>query len=272
MDRFIPRGRADLVEEFTLRYPFEVIYRQLRLPDSDVRTFQRLAIAQTDYAHTDKAVEASVKLGAYFRDLIAERRERPGDDLVSLLATTEVNGQYLPEEVLVSFFRQLMNAGGDTTYRGTSVLLAALLQNPDQLAALRADRSLIPLAIEEALRWDGPVSVQTRLAVVDTELNGVPIPAGSTLDLLTGWANRDPAVYPDPNRFDILRERKPHFAFARGVHMCLGQHLARVEMTRALNALLDRLPNLRTDLDYPPPQILGGYMRVPRHLHVRFGA
>jgi cytochrome P450 len=270
--RFLPRGRADLIGEFTLRYPFEIIYRQLALPASEVRTFQRLAIAQTDYMHPAYAREASARLGEYFQALIAERRAHPGEDLVSLLALTEAEGDYLPEDVLVCFLRQLMNAGGDTTYRGTSVLLTALLENPDQLEAVRRDRDLIPQAIEEALRWDGPVSVQDRLAMADTELGGVAIPAGAVLEVLTGAVNRDPAVYPDPDRFDIFRPKAPHLAFARGAHMCVGQHLARLEMTRALNALLDRLPNLRFDPDFPRPHLRGATMRVPPRLQVRFDA
>lgn len=271
MDAFLPRGHADLIEEFTIRYPFEVIYRQLDLPDSEVRKFQRLAIGQTDYVHGDKAIEAARKLGDYFVALIEERRRMPGDDLVSLLANTEVDGDYLPEIVLISFLRQLMNAAGDTTYRGTSVLLTALLENPDQFEALRADRALIPAAIEEALRWDGPVLVQTRMASVDTELGGVTIPAGSILDVVAGAANRDPALFARPDKFDISRERKPHFSFSRGPHICVGQHLARVEMTRALHAVLDHMPGLRFDPDRPKPEVRGSMMRVPKHLFVRFG-
>ncbi|SCW62005.1 Cytochrome P450 [Sphingobium faniae] len=271
MDRFVSTGRADLIEQFTLLYPFEVIYRQLQLPEADVGTFQRLAIGQTDYMHADKAQEASRKLGAYFTALVEERRRNPGADLVSLLANTEVDGDYLPELVLISFLRQLMNAAGDTTYRGTSILLTALLENPDQFDAIRADRKLIPVAIEEALRWDGPVAVQLRMAKEDVVLGGVEIPAGSLLDVVAGAANRDPAIFPDPDRFDIFRERKAHFSFSRGPHICVGQHLARVEMTRALHAVMDNLPNLRFDPDKPRPEIRGSMMRVPRHLYVRFG-
>lgn len=270
IDQFLPRGEADLIEEFTLRYPFEVIYRQLGLPERDVRTFQRLAIALTDYVNSDKAFEARDKLGDYFRELIEHRRANPGPDLISLLARTEVDGEYLPEDVFISFLRQLMNAGGDTTYRSTSVLLTALLQNPDQMEAVRADRSLVGSAIEEALRWDGPVLVQLRMAEVDTELGGVRLPAGTLLDVVAGAANRDPAVFEDPDRFDIFRSRKPHFSFARGPHICIGQHLARAEMTHAINAMLDRLHNLRFDPDREPTQVLGSMMRVPRHLYVRF--
>ena len=272
MDKFVDRGHADLVEEFTLRYPFEVIYRQLDLPQADVDTFQRLALGQTDYANIDKAMEAGDKLGEYFIGLVEERRARPGDDLVSLLANTEVDGEYLPELVLISFLRQLMNAAGDTTYRGTSILLAALLRNPDQLEAIRQDRRLIAQAIEEALRWDGPVLVQSRMAKVDTELGGKTIPAGSLLDVVAGAANRDPAVFPAPDKFDIFRKREPHYSFSRGPHLCVGQHLAKVEMTRAMHAVLDHLPNLRFDPDKPEAEIRGSMMRAPKHLFVRFGA
>lgn len=272
MDQFTHRGKADLVQEFTHHYPFHIIYRQLALPPEDVKVFHKLAIAQTvvsyDVAH---GTEASRKLGVYFKALLDERRQHPGDDLVSLLAQAEVDGDVLPEEILVSFLRQLVNAGGDTTYRATSILLTGLLTNPEQLAAVRADRSLVPQAIEEALRWDGPVLIATRTPTVDVELGGVQIPAGACLSVASGSANRDPKRFADPDRFDIFRERKHrHFSFAFGPHVCIGQHLARVEMTRALNAILDRLPNLRLDPDMPPPRVQGTMMRVPKHLHVVF--
>jgi cytochrome P450 len=260
------------VQEFTHHYPFQVIYRQLNLPQQDVKVFHKLAIAQTvtmfDVAH---GTEASRKLGVYFKALLDERRRNPGDDLVSMLAQAEVDGEYLPEEILVSFLRQLVNAGGDTTYRGTSVLLTGLLTNPDQLAAVRQDRSLIPQAIEEALRWDGPVLIASRNPSVDTELCGVKLPAGACLSVASGSANRDPSRFENPDQFNIFRDRKHrHFSFAFGPHVCIGQHLARVEMTRAVNAILDRLPNVRLDPDMPPPQVQGTMMRVPKHIHVRF--
>jgi len=272
MDQFAGRGKADLVQEFTHHYPFHIIYRQLGLPAEDVKTFHKLAIAQTvvmyDVPH---GTEASRKLGAYFRNLLEERRRQPGDDLVSLLALAEVEGDRLPEEILISFLRQLVNAGGDTTYRATSVLLTGLLTNPGQLEAVRKDRSLIPQAIEEALRWDGPVLIATRTPTVDVELCGVRIPAGTCLSVASGSANRDPSRFEEPDRFDIFRKKQRNFGFAFGPHVCIGQHLARVEMTRALNSILDRLPNIRLDPALPPPVVQGTMMRVPKHIHVCFG-
>ena len=272
MDKFIAGGKADLIQQFTLHYPFGVIYRQLNLPPGEGKLFHKLAVAQTlvsfDYKNGS---EANRNLGDYFPQLIAERRANPGNDLVSLLAHAEVDGEYLPEDMLVSFFRQLVNAAGDTTYRGTSVLLTKLLQNPDQLDALRRDRSLLPNAIEEALRFDGPVIEQARWAAKETEVAGVKIPADSIVHVMAGAANRDPAMFENPDRFNIRRPNSNrHFSFSGGPHICIGQHLARVEMTRATNAILDRLPNLRLDPDMPPPSIRGAMMRVPHNLYVRF--
>jgi cytochrome P450 len=273
MAGFEKRGTADLVQELTFHYPFQIVYRQLGLPAAEVGTFHKLAMAQilvsVDVAH---GTEASRKLGTYFDALIEERRRNPGPDLVSVLAQAEVEGERLPQDVLISFLRQLVNAGGDTTYRGTSVLLTGLLSNPDQLEAVRQNRALVPQAIEEALRWDGPVLIQTRMALRDVELGGVKIPQGAFLDVAAGAANRDPQRFPDPDTFNIFRKPEHrHFAFAFGPHVCIGQHLARVEMTRALNAVLDRLPAVRLDPDQPRPQIQGIMMRVPKHIFVRFG-
>lgn len=271
MESFVHRGTADLLAEFTIRYPFEVIYKQLDLPAEDIAAFQRIAVAQTDWAHADIAIEAGRRLGLYFKELLDKRRANPGDDLVSQLASTRLEtGDPVPEEVLLSFLRQLMNAAGDTTYRGTSVLMVGLLSNPDQLEAIRTDRTLIGQAIEEALRWDGPVTAHLRMAMRDTELGGVRIPKGAMVDLVAGAANRDPAIFENPDRFDIFRKRVPNFAFARGPHICVGQHLARVEMTRALHAILDNLRHLRLDPDKPGPEIRGAIMRVPHHIHVKF--
>jgi cytochrome P450 len=202
--------------------------------------------------------------------MIAERRRKPGDDLVSLLVQAEVDGERIPDEVIISFFRQLINAAGDTTYRGTGAMMTGLLRNPDQLEQVRNDRRLVTQTIEEALRWDGPVTIHNREAARDVTLAGVHIPKGANVNVCIWAANHDPKVFPDPMKFDIHRKRERHFAFGYGNHMCLGQHLARLEMTRALNALLDRLPNLRLNPAKPQPRMIGVYMRTPRDINVLF--
>jgi len=274
VSKFAERGTADLVTEFTSLYPFYIIYRQLGLPVDDRKVFHKLAVALTiTSTNVEKAAEAGAKLGAYYEALTELRYAKPGNDLVSLLCKIEVEGDRIPKEILVSFLRQLINAAGDTTFRATSNLLAALLTHPEQLAAVRRDRSLIPQAIEELMRWECIVMTGFRQTTQDTVLGGVHIPAGAAVEAVNGSANRDPSRYTDPDKFDIFR--KPgarHMGFAYGPHVCIGQHLARLEMTRALNSLLDRLPNLRLDPDKPPPQIVGYTMRHPEHIHVRFDA
>ncbi|MBV9995769.1 MAG: cytochrome P450 [Caulobacteraceae bacterium] len=271
---FSGRGEADLIEEFTHHYPFQVIYRQLRLQPEQAPIFHRLAIAQLlGSIGAPEGPEASKKLGAFFEALIEARRADPEDDLVSHLATVEADGGRLPNDVLISFLRQLMNAGGDTTYRGTSVLLTGLLTHPDQFAAVAADRSLAPQAIDEALRWEGPVTSTWRYVSEDAEVAGTRIAKGAILNVVLGSANRDPAKFENPDAFNIFRERSiRHLAFASGPHVCIGQHLARVEMTRALNGLIDRLPNLRLHGSKPGPDIRGHQLRVPKHLFVEFDA
>jgi cytochrome P450 len=272
IDGFVDRGRAELVTDFALPFPFEIIYRQLNLPPGDTAVFHKMAVAMlAGRGDLHKyAMEASRRLGVYFKDLIAERRKNPGDDLISALVAAEVDGDYIPEDIMIAFLRQLLSAGGDTTYRGTGSMMVGLLQNPDQLERVRADRSLVAQTVEEALRWETPTLMAVRSATCDTELAGVQIPKDSVLTIMTAIANRDPARHRNPDAFDIYRPRERHLAFSYGSHVCLGQHLARLEMSRALNALLDRLPNLRLDPEMPPPRISGINFRTPRDVHVLF--
>jgi cytochrome P450 len=262
------RGAAELVDEFARPYPFHVIYRLLALPAEDIEIFYRLTVAQIG---SPFAAEASAKLGRYFAGLLDARRTNPGNDLISVVASLLDDEDALPEDVAISFLLQLMSAGGETTFRTTSVLLFGLLTDPDQLDAVRRDHELIPQAVEEALRWDGPVIRGTRSTTCDTVVDGVPIPANSVVHAAYGAANRDPAVFAEPDRFDVLRERHRHFGFAFGAHNCLGQQLARLEMACALDVFLDRLPNVRLDPASPPPRLRGANMRTPRQLHVVYG-
>ena len=273
IDRFADRGRAELVREFTFPYPTQIIAGLLGLPREDYPQFQRWSISLLSFTvNRERGIAASEALRDYFAPILAARRQEPRDDLISSLARAEIDGERLSDEEIYSFLRLLLPAGVETTYRSTGNLLFGLLSNPEQLDAIRSDRSLIPQAIEEAVRWEAPLLVITRVAARDTELAGVPIPAGSSVMPMLGAANRDEERYPDPDRFDIFRAPKPHISFGHGVHVCLGMHLARLEMSVALNLLLDRLPDLRLDPECDDPHIRGGVFRSPTSLPVRFGA
>jgi cytochrome P450 len=272
IDKFVARGRAELVREFTFPYPTKVIAGLLGLPGDDYQQFQRWSIAILSiHSHRDRAIAASQELRDYLAGVLADRRRDPRNDLISDLARAELDGERLSNEEIFSFLRLLLPAGVETTYRSTGNLLFLLLADPGQLDAVRTDRTLIPQAIEESLRIEPPLPSITRLATRDTELSGVTIPAGSTIMPMLGSANRDETRYPDPDRFDIFRSSTPHIAFGHGHHVCLGMHLARLEMRTALSLLLDRLPNLRLDPDVDDPHIHGQVFRSPTSVPVLFG-
>jgi cytochrome P450 len=269
---FESRGRADLVGDLARHFPFQFICDLMDLPAEDRPTFHKLAAGQTcvmfDRAH---GIEASQKLGRYLDALIIERRAlRSDSDFVSLLANAQIEGERLPDDVLLGFLRQLMNAGGDTSYHGFSNILAALFSSPEQLAAIRANRALIAPAIEEGLRWGAPITSIDRLTAADVELAGVSIPRNSLIRVCIAAANRDESVWPDPDKFDISREQKRALPFGYGAHVCIGQHLARMELQMALNVLLDRLPNVRLDPDESPPVIHGLTFRGADAVHVKW--
>jgi cytochrome P450 len=273
VDDFAERGGADLVQQFALPFPFQFIMDLMGMDLEQRPTFHKLALAQVcvtfDHFH---GTEASRLLGEFLGELVEQRRAQKSDtDFVSLIANAELDGERLPQDIVVSFFRQLMNAGGDTSYHGFSNMLTALMTHPEQLQLLRRDRALIPRAIEEALRWNGPLCAINRGVAHDMEVAGVRIPQGAYLHVCIGDANRDESVFPDPGAFDITRPPQRQTAFGFGPHICIGQHLARMELVMATNTLLDRLPALRLDPDMPPPEIRGLTLRGAEHVHVCFG-
>lgn len=272
IDGFVSRGRADLVRELTFPFPVEVIAGMIGVPEDQHATFHRLAIELISVSiDFDRGMAASKALGELFQPLIDERRQRPGEDLISVLAAAEVDGDRLGDEQIFAFLRLLAPAGAETTYRSSSNLLFGLLSDPEQLKAVRNDRSLIAQAIEEGVRWESPLLTIMRWATCDTELQGIEIPAGSSVAVNLGSANRDERRFDDPNRFDIFREVKnPHMSFAFGSHFCLGMHLARMETRVLLEALLDRLPDLRLDPEVDDVHITGMVFRSPLSLPVAF--
>jgi len=273
IDEFVGDGRADLVRQLTFPFPVQVIARILGLPEADWPRFRRLSgelIAVT--RQWDRAVAASRELRAYFADIIVARRRDTRDDLISQLVRADVEGHRLTDEEIYPFLLLLLPAGIETTYRSSGNLLFALLTHHGQLAAVRADRGLVPQAIEEALRWEPPLLTVTRTAVTDVELGGVSVPAGALIAVSLGAANRDPGRYADPDAFDIFRPPGQHLSFGDGPHRCLGMHLARLETRVLLNAVLDRLPGLRLDPAADDPHIHGLIFRSPPDLPVLFDA
>ena len=271
IDRFAPRGRAELAREFTFAFPVQVIARIMGLPRSDYPRFQRLSIELLNVVYDwDCGIAASKSLKAYLGELLAERRRRPQDDLISTLAESEIDGARLTDDEIFAFLLLILPAGVETTYRASGNLLVALLTQPALMDALRADRGMLRGAFEEALRWEPPITTVVRRTVRDCELGGVAIPAGSNVSVSVAAANRDPARYPDPDRFDPTRKNIAHLTFGGGPHLCLGMHLARMEATVAINALLDRLPDLRLDPTAPTPHVVGVAFRSPAALPAQF--
>lgn len=271
IDRFAGNGRADLVKEFTFDYPSRIIAGLLGLPEEDYPQFQRWSISLLSWIlNPERGLAASAALCEYFAPILRARRAEPKDDLISALAEAEIDGEKLADEEIYSFLRLLLPAGVETTYRSLGSLLLGLLSDPAQLDAIRADRSLLPQAIEEGVRWEPPLLTITRVATRDTELGGVPIPEGSTVMPMLGSANRQEDRYPDPDTFDSFRPARAHLGWGHGVHVCLGMHLARLEMRTAVNLLLDRLPNLRLDPDADDPHIRGQVFRSPTSVPVLF--
>jgi cytochrome P450 len=271
IDSFADRGHADLVREFTFAFPVQVIARLLGLPRSDYPRFQRLSIELLNVVYDwDRGMAAAQDLGEYLAGVLAERRREPSDDLISELATVEVDGATLTDEEIFAFIRLMLPAGVETTFRSSGNLLVALLTEPKNLEQVMANRPQLPRAIEEALRWEPPITSIVRKAMRDTTLGGIAIDAGMNVNISVASANRDPARYPHPDAFDLERKNISHLTFGHGPHLCLGMHLARMETRVALNALFDRLPGLRLDPDAEQPKISGVAFRSPAALAVLF--
>ena len=276
IDQFAARGRAELVRELTYRYPVQVIATILGLPREDHAQFHRWAIAIINVsARPVEGIESSAELREYLAALLDDRRRTPCSDFVSELAQAELDGERLGDEEIFSFLRLLLPAGAETTYRATGNLLFGLLTNPDQLSRLDADRSLMAQAVEEAIRWEPPLLITSRVATTDTEIAGTRITAGTQVIPNLGAANRDETRWPDAERYDLFREVKPFISFGVGPHMCLGMHLARMEMSAAVGRLLDRCGNVRLDpeaVERDDPHIHGETFRSPTMLPVLFDA
>jgi cytochrome P450 len=271
IDAFAGDGRADLISQLTFPFPVQVIAQILGLPKADWPRFVQLSTELIAVmSNWDRALAAGRELRGYFAEIMADRRRNTRDDLVSQLIRAEVDGHRLGDDEIYPFLLLLLPAGAETTYRSSSNLLFGLLTHPEQLDAVRADRGLVPQAIEEALRWETRLPNLSRVAAQDTELGGINIPKGAYVVVSLGGANRDPGRYHDPDSFDIFRAPEQHMSFGDGVHRCLGMHLARLETRVLVNAVLDRLQNLRLDPAAEDVHIHGLFFRSPARLPVLF--
>ncbi|MEV6881597.1 cytochrome P450 [Streptomyces sp. NPDC051135] len=287
IDAFRHTGRADLVADYATRFPVDVIADMLGLDKADHDRFHgwyTSVIAFLSNLSGDPAVAAAgartrTEFAEYMIPVIRERREKPGDDLLSTLCAAEVDGVRMSDDDIKAFCSLLLTAGGETTDKAIAGIFANLLAHPKQLAAVRADRSLIPRAFAETLRYTPPVHMIMRQAATDVTLSGGTIPAGATVTCLIGAANRDESRYRDPDRFDIMRDdlttttafsaAADHLAFALGRHFCVGALLAKAEVETGVGQLLDALPDLRI-ADGADVVERGVFTRGPQSLPVRF--
>ncbi|MFF9899301.1 cytochrome P450 [Streptomyces longispororuber] len=261
---------ADLVKALAFPLPLTVICELLGVPELDRDAFRHwsddmLAPSSPQAQHT-----AYAELGAYLRRLVDAQRARPGQDLLSaLIHTVDEDGDRLSPDELVGMCNLLLIAGHETTTHLIAGGLRTLFAHPAQLRLLRADLSLTEGAVEEMLRYDGPVeSSLERLALVDVELGGVRIPAGSTVRMVLADADRDGARFERPECFDIRRDARGHIAFGHGLHYCLGAPLARLEAAVALRSLLRRCPDIGpaadlATLEWVPGLLIRGVRTLP---------
>ena len=267
------KGEFDLAADVALRLPLEVIVAFIGIPAADRDEMlswvqDTVNIGDPDFATGQASGAAYQKMFEYLLAFTRSRAEEPTDDLLSTLLAARVKGEELNHDEIAMFATQVMNAGSETTYCSVSGGVQALLANPDQLALLRANRELIPRAVEEILRWVTPVTHFARNVLADTEVAGQPIRAGERVVLWYTSADRDETVFPDPDRFDVTRTPNPHVVFgAGGPHVCIGSSLARLEIRCFLEAALDWLPRL--ELTGQPVQAETNLMNSVKRLPAR---
>jgi cytochrome P450 len=258
------RDRAELNLQLCARVPVHTITRAIGIEGDDALLF-RAALLKSGAGRVppEERLAAGQTVERMLLDLIAKRRAEPGDDVVTGLIQAELklpdgSRRPLTDREILTHARLVLLAGGGTSWRQFGITLWALLTHRDQLDAVKADRKLVDKAIEESVRWNPTDPVFSRLVAQDTELEGVPLPTGSVLEICLGAANRDPARWDNPNAYDLHRPQQVHLGFGMGTHLCLGRDVGRSEINVGLNTLLDAFPNLRLDPDAPAPYLTGG--------------
>lgn len=272
IDEVIETGEADFVTQMSAELPLQVIAELLGVPQEDrhrMFDWSNRMVGNEDpeyQAQAEMATIAAMELYAYAAELFGRKRIDPHDDLMSVLTTVDVEGERLSELELELFFLLLTVAGNETTRNLMSGAMHAFFQHPDQWQRLVADRSLLPGAIEEMLRFVSPVMNFRRTAMVDAELSGTKVAAGDKVVFFHASANRDEDVFDDPDAFDITRDPNPHITFGGGgPHFCLGANLARMEIRVMFEHVLDRLPDIRQagDVQRLQSQFINGVKHLP---------
>ncbi|CAM5384494.1 cytochrome P450 [Streptomyces purpurascens] len=248
----VAAGGGDLLKDVAEPLPVAVIAEMLGIPESDrapLRPWSADICGMYELNPSEetaaKAVRASAEFSDYLRELIAARRKEPGDDLISGLIEAHDEGDRLTEQEMISTAVLLLNAGHEATVNSTVNGWYTLFRDEAQLAALRADHSLVPSAVEELMRYDTPLQLFERWVLDDIEIAGTTIPRGAEIAMLFGSANHDPAVFSDPTHLDLTRTDNPHISFSAGIHYCIGAPLARIELAASMTALLEKAPALR---------------------------
>ena len=281
IEPMVPKRRADLMD-FGLHFPIRLIYSLIGFPDNRPEQIEQyaawalaiLAGPQVDAEKAALARKAAMEAAQALYDAVklevteVRKNGAQGDDLICRLIRAEYEGRSLDDHEVATFVRSLLPAAGETTTRTFGSLMVALLERPELLERVRADRSLVPKAIDEAVRFEPVATFKVRQAAQDTEIGGFSIPKGAMVQCIVSSANRDEEVFENSESFDIDRKLKPSFGFGFGPHMCIGQFIAKVELAVAVNTILDLLPNLRLDPEMPRPQIVGAQLRGPHALHV----
>jgi cytochrome P450 len=274
LDAMTEKDQADVVTDLAYPLPVIVIAELLGIPASDHELFMQQSTniieqlnglsfleegAQEDIGY---AIDQFMPMVEYMRGQIADRRQKPGDDLITRLVEAEHEGERLTDNEIVNLSNLLLVAGHITTTMLIGNAVVCLDSNPDQFALVREDRSLLPGALDETLRTLSPSAALSRRTTVEVEIAGVRIPEEQMILPWPAAANRDPRTFDDPDTFDVTRSPNPHLGFGHGVHFCIGSHLAKLEGRIALNSLMDRFPKLYVDPTDPPaffptPDLIG---------------
>jgi cytochrome P450 len=293
LDQAIERGAAnseggsartmDVADDFSVPLALRVIAALIGIPPEEYLRFKRwsdviLTLSETVTRGADLSVIAhevgtvKTEMGTYLAGLLEDRRREPQDDLLSTLMAAEIDGERLTRDEMLGFFQLLLVAGNETTTNLINNAMLCFLEHPEQLARLRADRALLPAAIEEVLRYRSPLQAVFRTTKCDVELHGQSIPAGKLVLPMIGSANRDPRQFHEPDRFDIARDPNPHVAFGHGIHFCIGAPLSRLEARIGLTDLLERLENVELASDEPWEPRQAFNVLGPCRLPIRFKA